>query len=436
MASLDAGQDTDGGLRLDGGEVAHDSGLNAVDAGNPMVASGPYLYPSDQIQSPISPWMVEQWRTLLAQDSSRKDDVFAKVGDSITVSDHFMKCFDFDHVDLAGQSEWSSTLAHFRDGDASGTSPFARDSLAAKVGGTARWSLESTPSLLSQELTAISPAFAFIMFGTNDVGIFDVFDFSDDMLGLIDATLSQSVLPIMSTIPPRDDSELANESVFNALLRAIAQARGVPLIDFHQALVAMEDHGLGVDGVHPTAYRNNAGLRACSFGSEGLKHGYNVRNRLSLEALHRIKSTVLDGENELLASSVKRLNGQGTDQQPYLIESLPFSDLRDTTQSGQKRIDSYPGCSATQDESGAELYYRLELFEKTKLRAMVFDRGDVDIDVHLLLTEPSGEACIQRDHNQIAGEFEAGVYYFSLDTFVTSSGEASGEYLFLVMKTP
>jgi len=324
-------------------------------------------------------------------------------------------------------------------GDAAGSSSYARDSLASAVGRTAQWALDSDPAPISQEIAAISPTFALTMFGTNDVGIFSLVDYADHLLNLIDAILAQGVLPVLSTIPPRDDSEMINIEVppLNAVVRAVAQARLIPLIDLNLALLPLENNGLGSDGIHPSAYRNNAGLRACSFGSEGLKHGYNQRNMLSLDALHRIKTSLLDGKMEFIEEDVEVLSGQGTAEAPYVIPSLPFSDLRDTSQVGQTRIDTYPGCSATQNESGPEVYYRLELAEKTKLRAMVFDRNEVDVDVHLLSEDLSGESCIQRAHHWVEGEFERGVYHFSLDTFVNDSAVAlGGEYLFVVVRMP
>ena len=104
---------------------------------------------------------------------------------------------------------------------------------------------------------------------------------------------------------------------------------------------------------------------------------------------------------------------------------------------GETLVDRYSGCNADQDESGAEIYYQVEFAERTTIRAMVFDRDPVDIDVHVLTQVADGATCLQRDHTQIQREFEPGVYYFSLDTFVAASGmPLQGEYVFVVMKAP
>jgi hypothetical protein len=67
------------------------------------------------------------------------------------------------------------------------------------------------------------------------------------MLDIVDAMLAAGAIPVMSTIPPRDDSAAADARVplFNAIVRGIAQGRGVPLVDFHRALVPLTEHGLG-----------------------------------------------------------------------------------------------------------------------------------------------------------------------------------------------
>ena len=68
---------------------------------------------------------------------------------------------------------------------------------------------------------------------------------------------------------------------------------------------------------------------------------------------------------------------------------------------------------------------------------MVFDQGDVDIDVHLLQTSIDGNNCIARAHNDFDYDLEAGTYYFVLDSYVPQSGVAlEGEYLFVVTEVP
>ena len=129
------------------------------------------------------------------------------------MSDRFLKCFDSTDVDLDGRVHLSETLSFFRQGDAAGVSPFARDSLASMVGRTALWLREGSPSPLERELEAISPAFSVVMFGTNDVGIYGVIDFADYLLLSVDQMLRLGVLPVLTTIPPRNDLSTVNADV-------------------------------------------------------------------------------------------------------------------------------------------------------------------------------------------------------------------------------
>lgn len=65
---------------------------------------------------------------------------------------------------------------------------------------------------------------------------------------------------------------------------------------------------------------------------------------------------------------------------------------------------------------------------------MVFDRGTVDIDLHLLGATPSGASCIKRAHQELSATLQPGTYHMALDTFVSSSGTVlAGEYLFVLL---
>ena len=98
-------------------------------------------------------------------------------------------------------------------------------------------------------------------------------------------------------------------------------------------------------------------------------------------------------------------------------------------------IDTYTGCAATQNESGPELFYRLDLSTPTTVRVLVFDRGTVDIDVHVL-SGTTGADCVARDHQDVRVSLAAGTHYLALDTFVSMTGEHPGEYIVAVFESP
>ncbi|HUP21322.1 MAG TPA: hypothetical protein VNB06_00100, partial [Thermoanaerobaculia bacterium] len=159
-----------GSNALDGGTV--DGAI--PDAGLPVEALE--VYPTDRTLSPITPFVAANLREI-ASRGSMQSDVFAKIGASATVSINFMHCFAGTAIDLDGRDELAASVAHFAAGDAAGTNPYQRDSLSATVGWSAGAALAGDPSPLEQEVAAISPQFAVIMYGTNDIQLMNVYSY-------------------------------------------------------------------------------------------------------------------------------------------------------------------------------------------------------------------------------------------------------------------
>lgn len=418
-------------------------GGNSVDASNGadagtgdagLPAEAPEVYPIDRTLSPMTPFVVANLRDI-ASRGSMQADVFAKIGASATVSINFMHCFAGTSIDLDGRDELAATVAHFAAGDAGGTNPYQRDSLSATVGWSAGAALSGDPSPLEQEVAAISPRFAVIMYGTNDIQLMNVYSYGANLLALADQLAAAGVVPLFTTVMPRDDSATADAVVplYNMVVRAVAQARQVPLIDFHRELEPLPDHGLGADDLHPSVYSNLNAL-PCVFTADGLTAGYNIRNLITIQSLDRARRVVVDGEAapDLPARTVM---GAGLVANPVVVDGLPFSDVRDTRDAAESAIDTYDGCAATQDESGREHYYRFEVTTARRIRALVIDHGGADIDLHLL-GGTTGADCIARDHREIVADLAPGTYYFALDSFASGGVAQEGEYLFIVMEEP
>lgn len=443
---LDAGVDVATDTRetevsADGVDDARDvrDAVDASDTVEPVDPGGPTHYPSGRLHSPISPFVAENLRRIAAQGVGLKDDVFMKVGASSTISTNYLHCFAGTGVDFDGRSDLDGALTYYLGGDAAGVTPFDRVTLAAKSGRSAVWAI--TPetdgtSPLEKEIAAISPRYAVIAYGTNDMQLGTtyqsaIWNFASHIFELTDGLIAEGIVPILINVPPRTDAPGAMDWVpsYNAVILGLAQGRQVPYFDFYAASLPLPGYGLRSDELHGTVYSQGP----CVFTAEGLTHRMNMRNLETLVALDRVKAALVDGVDSL-DTAVLQAQGAGTGDDPIVIEGLPFTDVRDTRDALSDAVDAYPGCSATQNESGSEVVYRLELTEETRLRAMVFDQGDVDIDLHVLSGEGvSGEACLERDHQIVQRTLPAGSYTFVLDTFVSSSGvERSGEYLFAV----
>lgn len=385
------------------------------------------FYPVGQLHSPLTPTVA---RTLasVAASGLGGEDVFISVGDSITVSGGNLRCFAEDDVDLGEFDSLSTTLQRFRaDG---GRDPFARDSLAARVGKTAAWALRGTPSPLERELSAMEPSLALVQYGTNDMQFGSTFasampGFYTSMGDLLDVLLDDGVVPIMFTIPPRVDRADAASWVpmYNLVIRGLAQSRHLPLVDLNLALSEIPGHGLVGDGVH----LNRAPSGACDLSAEGLAYAYNNRNAAALMALERV-SRVLDTEDALDEPMLRA--GLGTADDPFVIDSLPFVDAGDTTVRGEANVDRYDCASA--DEGGAEVWYRLELDEPTSVRIMVVDDPATDVDVHVVGEARDGSGCVARHDRLLELELGAGVHHIAVDTFVSGGVPRDGEFLLML----
>lgn len=229
-------------------------------------------------------------------------DVFAKVGDSITVSMHYLQSIgqglynlgDFQHlqsvIDLFGAAAM---------GD--GINPFTRVSLAAGVGWTAPALLDpefADPTVcqpgespLRCEYRLTRPIIALIMVGTNDVPRFDASIYEGNLQEIVDTSLKMGVIPVISTIPEQPGQE-ARVADYNQVVRDTAERFAVPYWDFHYAMDSLPERGLDLDGIHPSIPpRGFKG--AGDFRPANLYYGYVVRNLGALQMLETVRQALM-----------------------------------------------------------------------------------------------------------------------------------------------
>jgi hypothetical protein len=391
--------------------TAEDGGTVLPEAGSetsaPVVL--PARYPAGALHSPMSASVVEKMRAVLAA-SPHKKNVFAKVGASNTVNTNFAHCFAGNDVRWEGHERFEPTRAFF--------SGYDRTSLAATVGWGAAAALKGEPNALEQEVAAIDPAFAVVLFGTNDTVESNVIPFERALGKVIDELLALRVVPLVSTIPPRADRETANALVpeMNAVIRVVAQSRQVPFMDLWQKLVVLPDYGLISDGIHMSVHVQG-GAHGCWFGADALDEGMNIRNLVTIESLHRARSHLLEGAAP--EATPPDLAGKGSWDQPLVIDALPFVDARDTKLSTEGKVASY--ACGTQDESGPEIVYALTLDRPRKVRARVYPDDGVDIDLHWLSSKDPA-SCTARADKTLEATLPAGTHYLAADTFTNKSG--------------
>lgn len=427
-----AGGSSDAGLDAPPNGAGGAGGAGGSGSGGAPGDEGPARYPNGALQSPMSKSVVDGLRAVLAASSGR-DAVFAKVGDSNTVNTNFLNCFDGPDLWLGEHAALEASRVFFGETLVDGTdSSYDRISLAAAVGWSAGNVIAGSPSALEQEVQAITPAFAVVMLGTNETYAQGVEPFDKNLLTIVDRLLELGVVPLLSTIPPRGDSAEANDLVpeMNAVVRAIAQSRQVPLMDLWLPLHDLPEYGLAGDGIHLQVYVSG-GAKGCWLTPEGLALGMNQRNLLTLEALDRARRFLIEGEPP--EASPPPLAGAGTWRDPIVIDALPFVDGRDTSQSLVSEADLY-SCGA-QDEGGPEVVYRVVLDAPTTLRARVFDADSVDVDLQWL-SGPSGAECVARGDKVLDVTAEAGTYWLTADSFVSGGAALAGAYRLTLVALP
>jgi len=238
--------------------------------------------------SPMTPARVARMREVLARSSGRRD-VFVKVGDSHTHAPTFLGCFAGGDVKLGDRPELAATVAHFEKRS------FNRKSLAATPGWMSAQLLRGSPSPLDREIAAVNPAFALITIGTNDNTPSAVAAFEANFSAIVQKSLALGVVPIVSTVPARNDGAGKDARVLeiNAAILRVADRELVPWIDLHAALAALPKRGLTKDGVH-LEVAGRGSPHACWFGAQELRMGVNRRNLLVLEALELVRQHLVD----------------------------------------------------------------------------------------------------------------------------------------------
>lgn len=447
VTPTDAGSTSTGGLDTSSGDSSSSGGseTGSSSSGGDETTTGadephPELYPTDRTHSPISAYVADRLRAIAAAPAGvdKRPAVFAKIGGSTTASANFMQCFQTDAAIKELAPELMPTVTHFRSVDLGmGVTAFDRVSAAAKPGFTSTDLVTGAPTPINDEVAAVLPRFAQILVGTHDLEKdqpAELYTFADNLLGTVDTLITIGVVPILSTIPQRSDLPLKDPFVarYNAVVRAVAQGRQIPLVDLHRELAMLPNLGL-TDTGDLSVFESAMVDRPCHFSEVSTLYGYNVHNLASLRALDRARQVVVEGVPDLDPPG-PRLQGAGTPDSPYEIPSLPFVDLRSTMDSPSDAIDAYGGaCDAAKDESGPERLYRLTVDVATELRVMAFDRGSVNVDVHVLSGVTPGD-CLARNDREVSGPLPPGTYYIAVDSFAGDvPGGAAGEYSFVVL---
>jgi hypothetical protein len=426
---------------LNAGDLLGQAAANSTEGASPDAGCdgeecsafcGPARYPGDTVHSPLPCVLAERLRAFRAAHPERDGAVFMKVGDSISATHEFLHCFETEALELeqTGHEHLAAAHRHFRAGRIGETTPYDRQSLAAEVGQTASWALEGAPSPFAKEASATNAAYSLIMFGTNDMNYrgaaaspLEKFPWmARHLRAVVDESLEQGVLPVLYAIPPYRGLEPLVTYLtpsYNAIVRALAESRQIPLVDYYTPMLALPDAGLRDDGVHPSADY----VRLCNFDEEGLRYGYNLRNLLTLEVLDRLWQVTRahDPVLGLEAPSLPPLAGTGSLERPFVVPAsdLPFADLRLPTTGGAEAALA-GGCET--EGTTRRVAFRISLAEDTPLRVLAIGFGGAA--VRLVVDSAAPAPACPAEAALISGQLAAGVHDLVVEAAVPVGGEA------------
>jgi lysophospholipase L1-like esterase len=271
----------------------------AVDRATPVDTGTPVAVPDTTLMVPtFDAATVAHIREVRARGLAMgmRPTVFAKIGDSITESASFLSDIGYGWYNLGTWTALEPTVRYFSATPATGGSmanSFNRASVCAMGGWIAAYAVSNDPdSALRRELNATRPAYAMVMYGTNDLDYGTVATFRTNMNRILDVIESYGTVAALSTIPDRLDraDSAALVPTFNAAIRDMAATRHLPLMEFWGALQPLPRRGVDPDGIHPSAYLSG-GSTACGVLSDaGLRFGYNMRNLVALALLERLRN--------------------------------------------------------------------------------------------------------------------------------------------------
>jgi hypothetical protein len=222
-------------------------------------------------------------------------NVFSKIGDSITSWDFFLT--KVGGAQLGSYDKLQGVIARFSGEVARTGNSFENHSLAAQGGWSSSDLLNpanADPGACSPgetpvacELRVTRPAVALIMIGTNDLPGGDLALFRANLNRILTIVESNSVVPVISTIPYRRDtlSYQNNVPAFNEVIVRVARAHSVPVWNFWLAMESLPSNGVSSDGIHPSLPPD---YNAVIFDAAHLQFGFTMRNLTALQVLQSL----------------------------------------------------------------------------------------------------------------------------------------------------
>lgn len=218
------------------------------------------------------------------QELGRNPQAFSKLGDSISLTSHYLARFDQKKYNLGIYEPLQPTIDFYRHS-------FERFGVALRIGLHAWTAYKpglADPELcrpdehmVACEIRLHNPSVLLVRLGTNDIAPGDAFERA--MRYTIEYSVANGIIPVLGTKTDRFEGDDRH----NTTMRSLAEEYKIPLWDFDLVAATLPDRGLGGDSVHLTMY----GLDDYS-DSKTLMFGYPLSDLTALFVLDEIRQTI------------------------------------------------------------------------------------------------------------------------------------------------
>lgn len=220
------------------------------------------------------------------QRLGRNPHAFSKLGDSVSLTSHYLARFAQGRYNLGIYEGLQPTVDFYRRS-------FDRFGVAVRIGLHA-WTAyrpgiadaekcRPEEHMVECEFRLHNPSVLLVRLGTNDIAPGDAFERA--MRYTIEYAMQNGVIPVLGTKADRFEGDNRH----NETLRALAAEYHVPLWDFDLVAGTLPDHGLGGDAVHLTMYGANDYSDPAT-----LQFGYPLSDLTGLIVLDQIRRTITE----------------------------------------------------------------------------------------------------------------------------------------------
>lgn len=247
------------------------------------------------------------------QEMGNRARVFTYIGDSNSTGGDFLRPIGLKRnvCKLGPFADLQETIGFFSVSPEPGVAnSFNRSSVAANNGLSTVSAVDpfwADPAVckggespVTCEYHRVKPSVSIIMLGLMDLEYFEVDVYRTFLEQIVQVSIDQGVIPVLTTFPVLLDYPSAEASLWaksldlNLAMLDIADTYGIPVINLWAAAQALPNYGIGPDRTHLKAVVGEF----CSFDGPEQEVGGTLRNLLTLQALDELRRNVLQPQQQ------------------------------------------------------------------------------------------------------------------------------------------